>query len=70
MTSTGYSFVLKGKKYILRTEHLAVRYSCDDLLIAGVVGIAIILVGKEGRKCLINDELNTFYLRLYGIRHM
>ena len=26
---------------------------------------------KEGRKCfLFNDALNTFYLRLYGIRHM
>ena len=23
---------------------------------------------KEGRKCLINDTLNTFYLRLYDIR--
>ena len=26
---------------------------------------------KEGRKCLINDALNTFFnLRLYGVRHM
>ena len=25
--------------------------------------------GKEGR-VLFNDALNTFYLRLYGIRHM
>ena len=25
---------------------------------------------KEGRKCLFNDALNTFYLWLYGIRHM
>ena len=25
---------------------------------------------KEGRKCLFNDALNTFYLRLYGVRHM
>ena len=25
---------------------------------------------KGGRKCLINDALNTFYLRLYGVRHM
>ena len=25
---------------------------------------------KEGRKCLFNDTLNTFYLRLYGVRHM
>ena len=27
-------------------------------------------VRKEGRKCLFNDALNTFYLRLYGVRHM
>ena len=25
---------------------------------------------KEGRKYLFNDTLNTFYVRLYGIRHM
>ena len=27
-------------------------------------------VRKEGRKCLFNNTLNTFYLRLYGVRHM
>ena len=26
--------------------------------------------GLEGRKCLFNDILNTFYLWLYGVRHM
>ena len=25
---------------------------------------------KEGRKFLFNDALNTFYLQLYGVRHM
>ena len=25
---------------------------------------------KEGRKEMFNDALNTFYLRLYGVRHM
>ena len=25
---------------------------------------------KEGRKCLFNDALNTFYLQLYGVIHM
>ena len=24
----------------------------------------------EGRKCIFNDALDTFYLRLYGIRNM
>ena len=26
--------------------------------------------GMEGRKCFFNDAINTFYLRLYGVRHM
>ena len=33
----------------------------------------LILLMKEGRKegnVLVNDTLNTFYLRLYGSRHM
>ena len=30
----------------------------------------ILKVLKDGRKCLINDALNTFYLRLYGVRHL
>ena len=39
------------------------------------VSVVIFLVNnrKEGRKegnVLFNDALNTFYLRLYGIRHM
>ena len=25
---------------------------------------------SEGRNVLFNDALNTFYLRLYGVRHM
>ena len=28
------------------------------------------LTVDEGRKCLFNDTLNTFYLRLYGVIHM
>ena len=28
------------------------------------------LMGKEGRKVLFNDILNTFYLRLHDIRYM
>ena len=25
---------------------------------------------KEGRKCLFNNTLNTFYIQLYGVGHM
>ena len=28
------------------------------------------LCGKEGKNVLYNDALNTFYLWLYGVRHM
>ena len=28
------------------------------------------LVIRGGRKCLFNDTLNTFYLRLYGVGYM
>ena len=31
----------------------------------------MVILFYEGRKCfLFNDALNTFYLRLYGVRHM
>ena len=32
--------------------------------------LSFLTPGREGRKCLFNDALNTFYLRLYGVRHM
>ena len=28
------------------------------------------LMGERERNVLFNDALNTFYLRLYGVRHM
>ena len=39
-----------------------------DLMISRLIYIEIHM--KEGRKCFNNDALNTFYLRLYGVRHM
>ena len=30
----------------------------------------VIIGRKEGRSVLLNDALNTFYLRLYGVGHM
>ena len=32
--------------------------------------ILLCRIPKEGRKCLFNNTLNTFYLQLYGIRYM
>ena len=34
-----------------------------------IIIIMIIIIRKEGN-VLFNDELITFYLRLYGVRHM
>ena len=34
------------------------------------VCIYIYMVYKEGKEGNVNDTLNTFYLRLYGVRHM
>ena len=28
------------------------------------------MTGRKEGKCLINDALDTFYLRLYGVKHM
>ena len=30
----------------------------------------LLWVGERERNVLFNDALNTFYLRLYGVRHM
>ena len=30
----------------------------------------LVIGWKEGRKCFLNDPLNTFYLRLYVVEHM
>ena len=44
------------------------------LIIPGRAGpsiqIALLPMGCRERNVLFNDALNTFYLRLYGVRHM
>ena len=30
----------------------------------------LLIMGERERNVLFNDTLNTFYLRLYGVRHM
>ena len=40
---------------------------------ASVIWLRTILIVRKGareRNVLFNDALNTFYLRLYGVRHM
>ena len=50
------------------STHFIYGYMASDIWLR-----TILIVRKEGRKegnVLFNDALNTFYLRLYGVRHM
>ena len=52
-------------------EHNSVTNKCEGAYTCSVN--AYMHVHTEGRKegnVLLNDALNTFYLRLYGVRHM
>ena len=39
-------------------------------LILFIAGLQYSLLGERERNVLFNDALNTFYLQLYGVRHM
>ena len=41
----------------------------DMSRVFGQFVLLVLLTLKEGRNVLFNDALNTFYLRLYGVRH-
>ena len=41
-----------------------------DHSLTSKVSCEIVLIWKEGRKCLFDNAINTFYLRIYGFRHM
>ena len=44
---------------------------CEIIFNQSAVGTSICGRGREReRNVLFNDTLNTFYLRLYGVRHM
>ena len=46
---------------------------CAVLSVDGAYKKTLLLIGKSRereRNVLFNDALNTFYLRLYGVRHM
>ena len=59
-----------------RTKEMFYLTTHSTHFIYGYVGYLasdIIMVKDQGRKegnVLFNDALNTFYLRLYGVRHM
>ena len=42
----------------------------EQILLTVYIGIGNILMRERERNVLFNDALNTFYLRLYGVRHM
>ena len=35
-----------------------------------IIMVMIIIITRKEGNVLFNDALNTFYLRLYGVRHM
>ena len=50
------------------STHFVYGYMASDIWLR-----TILIVRKEGRKegnVLFDNALNTFYLRLYGVRHM
>ena len=57
-------FVFKGDISICFFKHLS-NGKFFNFLCPGVVAI-----WERERNVLFNDALNTFYLRLYGVRHM
>ena len=44
--------------------------SCSSSNILGGVSLNSVISGRKEGNVLFNDTLNTFYLRLYGIRHI
>ena len=67
ITETQFNF-----KLIIRVTNLYLtdRIKLDMKLMVNISHAGLLDKRKE-RKCfLFNDALNTFYLRLYGIRHM
>ena len=44
---------------------------CMDVSVyAPLQTVLMEIMNKEGKTFLFNDALNTFYLQLYGVRHM
>ena len=52
-------------------KYLKVRTNKEGLFyLTTTQHILFTVIWKEGRSVLFNDALNTFYLRLYGVRHI
>ena len=51
---------------MMHSTHFIYGYMASDIWLRTIL---IVRKGRE-RNVLLNDALNTFYLRLYGIRHM
>ena len=47
------------------STHFIYGYMASDIWLR-----TILIVRRKERNVLFNDALNTFYLRLYGVRHM
>ena len=40
------------------------------MLVTGYIILTFMNLSRKERNVLFNDALNTFYLRIYGVRHM
>ena len=69
--AAAFAIVWYGKKFILVQVICGVKLlrSWRVRVVPESITIAD-LFDMEGRKCLINNALNTFYLRLYGVSFM
>ena len=67
-----YSFIKRMCQLVIHTVDLSIIHSyCEFVNYSFILWICQLFIHrKEGRKFLFNDVLNTFYLRLYGVRHM
>ena len=53
--------------YSCGSRDLTLKYFLTNLFINWYI---FYITGERERNVLFNDALNTFYLRLYGVRHM
>ena len=47
-----------------------VRCVVGSIIHHGPIELFVVITRERERHVLFNDALNTFYLRLYGVRHM
>ena len=66
-----YSFILWICQLVIHTVNLSIIHSyCEFVNYSFILWICQLFIHRKEGNVLFNDALNTFYLRLYGVRHM